>query len=474
MKRVTKAFTVMTTSAVVLAILIISMLATTVFGQSVSCPNKCENSTAYYKGSWNEKLKSCVYAYQEVCEYGCSKGNIGEFQYDLCQEYPDTLPVDEVEARNVIFEISKSIIEDRESDVLVDVRGTEYVIDDDNGKAFLQLLDDQRQAISNASCFVSIFYPNSTKHINQTLMDYVDEGLFYLDIQIQNVEGVYMVSAFCVIPTIQNATAQDDFESGDFDGGLGWLSNWSTSGTVEISDGEEPFGVWHLRGRALFDVNRSFSNSGCTHGFATFNAKAQSLEAGEMCNYSYYNGTDWHLLYSITRDLDNYNVYRYYSYEVCSTYGASNNSAFGVFSYANTPDDKCFLDNVMITRTDEYNETDFQFVRGSGELHVTDLPFETYLKFATLPEPILVSNHNYCVDNSTLIRTLTWEVCVGNKCKNVQRNETVVCSYGCYGNLTFGQCNPEPFDKTLFLILVFLAVVVVVILLALAYDRFTK
>ncbi len=45
-----------------------------------------------------------------------------------------------------------------------------------------------------------------------------------------------------------DTVASDDFESGDLDGGSGWVSSWQTSGTVDIkSNGSPHAGSWHMR-----------------------------------------------------------------------------------------------------------------------------------------------------------------------------------------------------------------------------------
>lgn len=84
--------------------------------------------------------------------------------------------------------------------------------------------------------------------------------------------------------------------------------------------------------------------------------------------------------------------------------------------------------------------------------------------------PIEKISDEYCLNNSTLAYDINTTRCFLDQCFTINETFTVNCDYGCYN----GACNPEPFDRSMWLILIFLGVVVVIILLAFAYDRFTK
>lgn len=58
-----------------------------------------------------------------------------------------------------------------------------------------------------------------------------------------------------------------------------------------------------------------------------------------------------------------------------------------------------------------------------------------------------VSNHNICVSNSTLVHTLTYKQCFDSICRNITKNETEQCNYGC--NLDLNICNPDPLTQVL-------------------------
>lgn len=90
----------------------------------------------------------------------------------------------------------------------MDVFGTEYKAGDD-GTIFLLLKDPLGVPISNATCVLDIYLPLSanTTHdewINDGLMMYLEEGLYYYDFIAPLFQGVYMVNAKCTYVTSGN------------------------------------------------------------------------------------------------------------------------------------------------------------------------------------------------------------------------------------------------------------------------------
>jgi len=80
----------------------------------------------------------------------------------------------------------------------VKVFGTEYSPQDE-GRVFLQLLDENFKPINNALCLISIYYPDKTEWFRNVSMFYLpgSDGLYYFDFIAPAIEGVYMVSAKC-------------------------------------------------------------------------------------------------------------------------------------------------------------------------------------------------------------------------------------------------------------------------------------
>jgi hypothetical protein len=83
----------------------------------------------------------------------------------------------------------------------MDVFGTEYYEGDD-ATIFLLLKDSDGIQVSNAVCTLDIYYPNIANQthpewINNGLMMYKEEGLYYYDFTVPLTSGLYMVNAEC-------------------------------------------------------------------------------------------------------------------------------------------------------------------------------------------------------------------------------------------------------------------------------------
>ena len=90
------------------------------------------------------------------------------------------------------------------------------------------------------------------------------------------------------VTTTRPVVAFDDFESGGFAGGGGWLASWSTSGDASIrTSGSPQQGSYHMRlRRATGHADRSVDLSGETQVNLQFWAKARSFESGETATVS--------------------------------------------------------------------------------------------------------------------------------------------------------------------------------------------
>ena len=96
-----------------------------------------------------------------------------------------------------------SIIEKSVTRPSLSMFGTEYSIGD-SGTIFVQLKDNGGFPIVNGSCYIDIYYPNmgNLSHpqwIYNAPMIYKtgSDGLFYYDLTIPNIQGIYMLSGTC-------------------------------------------------------------------------------------------------------------------------------------------------------------------------------------------------------------------------------------------------------------------------------------
>jgi len=105
--------------------------------------------------------------------------------------------------------------------------------------------------------------------------------------------------------------AEDDFESGDWNGGSGWMGSWTSSGTTDVvTNGTAHGGSYHLRLRKADGVaTREVYLQGSSNVRLQFWWKANSFESGETGVVKVYDGS-WHTVLTVNNGEDD-NVYHY-------------------------------------------------------------------------------------------------------------------------------------------------------------------
>ena len=90
---------------------------------------------------------------------------------------------------------------DRESFKL-DVFGTEYY-PDEKVTVWLQFLEDSYIPVNNATCFLTMYYPDKSIWFHRSIMTYLDgsNAIYYFDGTSQSQKGVYMADAVCQFTT---------------------------------------------------------------------------------------------------------------------------------------------------------------------------------------------------------------------------------------------------------------------------------
>lgn len=259
------------------------------------CPDKCENSTLYLKGIFDEKTKMCVYGYHENCKYGCRIFDGKIFTEPDCNKLP---PNDTSTALEKIYEMIKVM---KEKPILT-VMGTEYQIGDD-GTIFLQL-SEENKPINDASCLFDVYYPDKTQLLDKAFMIYLNDsdGLYYKDLAIPYQTGVYMLSAKCIynvdygneghitsfsfVDGVEYGnsytdTYSDDDEtestaySEDFSTSLDW-DNWNgisyiTDSTYCVDDGNDKCAEFNACDGSTLDKQSNIDLSGCDDAYFIFN-----------------------------------------------------------------------------------------------------------------------------------------------------------------------------------------------------------
>jgi hypothetical protein len=85
----------------------------------------------------------------------------------------------------------------------VKLHGTEYN-NEQTAKVWLQLLNSSQQAITSAVCYVDIYTPSNEEYLEHaTMTNMGHDGIYYYDLQVPLLEGVYPVIANCFYTAIE-------------------------------------------------------------------------------------------------------------------------------------------------------------------------------------------------------------------------------------------------------------------------------
>ena len=152
--------------------------------------------------------------------------------------------------------------------------------------------------------------------------------------------------------------ASDDWESGSFSGGTGWLSNWTVLGGVDtnVTAGNSPYaGVYHLRLRGSDGyAGRDVDLSGRTGDHLTFRAKVESFEGSDSANLSVSpDGTNWTVVRTWT-SADSDSVYRFVDIDL-SSFAMTSQFFIAFEANMNSPSDRLLIDNLSITTSVSVN-----------------------------------------------------------------------------------------------------------------------
>ena len=143
--------------------------------------------------------------------------------------------------------------------------------------------------------------------------------------------------------------AEDDFNSGGWSGGTGWLDDWTHSGDSSVTSSGTPYeGPYHLRLRGTGAiVQRPVDLSHQIDIHLRFWAKVSSFEPGDQatCEVS-SDGINWNTVYTFTEVLDD-SVYRYYDLDL-SSYSMTEEFWISFNTYMNGSGDYFYVDKLDI------------------------------------------------------------------------------------------------------------------------------
>lgn len=283
----------------------------------------------------------------------------------------------------------------------LNLHGTEYIAGD-VGKMFLQFLNADGQAVTNSECFLSLWYPDDTIFLNNTLMSKLQnasDGIYYKNFNIPNINGVYPASAKCYKPLVFDYLAfpnytTDGFESNTWTGGIGWANDtnatpnygWDVENTQPLATIQPTASAVCYEGSYCAKYTGSYGfiergirfPDGVSAVNISFARKFKGFQTGETCEAWIFDG-NWHHLqqYNLAKGYTN-NVWTYESLYLKSSEYELGTILLGFYlSNAPSTGDECFVDSILVSviapNITISNNTQYEILRGSGEVHVSSL-----------------------------------------------------------------------------------------------------
>jgi hypothetical protein len=329
--------------------------------------------------------------------------------------------------------------------------GTEYY-PNSYGKIFFQYLDINFQPINDGLCVFDMYSPNNTLLYSNEIMDFLENGVYYYDFKVPSEEGVYIVSAECKDPTQR----------------IQYLANNFTSYTPIYSQTGDYTYTWAFDGNNHY-VESTLTNLNISYFFTS--------DTGGFGNIDWYGGTSSGGVFEILfLNCSSGNFQSLLSTTIPVNQLLHFSKALsGNFSCNGTLEINLRLASSGGRRANLWTDYMFfnlyntsgaiQVVRGGGEVHVSNLA-----KFFDSFEASLLSNHDYCLDNTTLRKELTVQKCIDTLCYNITKLEDTVCNYGC--DTERNTCLEPPFIRWGYIVGLFIAgIIIFLVIIKLAVLR---
>jgi hypothetical protein len=347
---------------------------------------------------------------------------------------------------------------------IIDVYGTEYAVGD-NMTVWLQLLNTNRTPIVNATCFNKIWYPDKTPLNGYKTMVYLDEGIHYYDLTAGANYGVYPLSAKCYIPSIKDFSMTYKKDDGSAGSDKLMTGNWIYAHNFTYTNPSA----------SNVDMCAWLRSVGSPTAYWTINKTSIQAVTGvtgtsqwvcnSITNISKFGFTgNAYFGLNCTNCIDGTRLYLGED-----TDGSAEPNSYFHNSVSWQSDNNIYFIRLNVTDISSINETQYQVVMSSGEIHVSEslTNIQTAIDYiVTYGSLNLKANHNVCIDNTTLLHMLTYESCIGSRCFTYQKNETEICDFGCYTDTNWvSGCVPAPFFRYLWIIIIVIIIIIVFVII---------
>lgn len=410
------------------------------------CPDKCENNSLYTDGYYDGR--DCIYRSISECVYGC------RVDKPVC----NSLPSDEVQAREKIYDSVENIYDNVK--IEISTGGTLYYVGE-NSSVFAKVTEGG-VAVNDGFCDAIIF--NSTMdEVNGYELSYINgsRGIYSANRPVSNITGLYIVDVECFKP-FNSTTVTRYFRRLNM---TNLLLNYTTSVTNATSSIVVPAGTevclndrWTGNGvdyryiNNITNINGWFSTNSPSGSTLAITYKFYKVSSGTV-----YIGSS-QAIASIDNTVENISFpdtgigFPFTSdsriqVQICYRFITGSTNPNVTFWFNSDYYNSSFDINAL-----RYSQPIDFVVGGSSELNVKLSPYDEVFLWGD-PTETLISNHDYCINNMTLGKTLTSEICLNNVCKEKVENKTIVCDFGCINET--GQkpmCRPSNLEGSILLI----------------------
>lgn len=353
----------------------------------------------------------------------------------------------------------------------LELHGTEYQMNvGDFATVFLQLRDSQNFPVNNGNCFVSIYYPETYSLSRPSLISsapmmkhYSNNGLYYYGLFIPDYLGVYMISASCSYayglrflyePNSLNKPLITPI-TGTYSGDTVVLNSYtdnqytscaSAGGATKICEAYYDFNATGIIN--ITDISAYFS--GHTSAPST------------IIMYSYnWTSSSWITLPN-TLSTSGTSTDEFLTNSIPLDGNINENGTIRIRLYSSSGAVYTLYNNWLSLKFTT-TEGSVQDVKGSGEIHTSDIANNVWtLFFKRGTPPLAPSTDYYCDINNTdiLHKNITYEfIDDKGKIDYFSKVEDETCGFGCIeGNFIIGHatCDSDPTTKAVIAIIIIL------------------
>ena len=341
----------------------------------------------------------------------------------------------------------------------IKVYGTDYYPDED-GRVFIQLLDEDGKPIDDALCLLDMFYPDKTIWFYEAPMIWlnVSKGLYYFDFVVPPTEGIYMITVQCFYVIDETFDYADSVT----------VTHGVSSGSVQ--DTWKDDNVYYTvtekliagGGYALdfyfdfYNVSIPSNVTGMTVywvGRWTSSEETVYFEVYDWCTGGWVD-----LVNNISTNtptvsnfisVDDHNI----SCLVSGTDSGTVRVRLRDKDWSEKVEAGDLMTDFIDVQMKYATYGQINNIRGGGEVHVhspkvselisSDV-WRRYLELYPYIKKVTETvDPQVCIDNQTLLTYINYTFCIGDSCQTVSYNTTQVCPYGCDTQLN--ECKKPPY-----------------------------